>query len=304
MPVTFDLHEVELGVKTVTATLESKSYSIGRQLFTGDFCNIYACSIPEHVTGSAPTWYDRIIEDEGARCNGVLKVVRSKEDNDLLDNEARILSKLFPKSAEDVKFYRYLPRLIEHFQFPSLRGASVLPLMEGYVPLANILQAYPTGVDFRDMVWMFKRTLVGIGFAHKHGVVHGAILPPHVLVHPTDHGAKLLDWSFAIEAGDHIHGISGSYRDFYPSEVFDKEKATPATDIYMAAKCCVALLGGDVKTNGIPDTVPNEVKVFLEGCLVRSASRRPQDAWELHEVFDQLLLKLVGKPTYRPLTMP
>jgi serine/threonine protein kinase len=176
--------------------------------------------------------------------------------------------------------------------------------MEGFLTLAEILKAYPSGIDFRDMVWMFKRTLVGIGFAHKNGVVHGAILPTHVLVHPTDHGAKLIDWSFAVEAGDHIHGISGGYRDYYPSEVFDKEKALPATDIYMAAKCCVALLGGNVATNEMPATVPAEVQAFLQRCLVKNASRRPQDAWDLHVEFDTLLKEVVGKPSYRKFEMP
>ncbi len=304
--VSFDVPEEELGQKPIVATLGTKTYTIGKQLFTGDFCDIHACSVPDHVKGvSAHTWYDRLIEDEGPSTQGVLKVVRNTADNDLIANEARILNKLFPKSEDDVKFYRYLPRLLENFQLPrSGRGASIFPLMEGYIPVADILQAYPEGIDFRDMVWMFKRTLVGIGFAHKSGVAHGAVLPPHVLIHPLGHGAKIIDWSFAVDAGDHIHGISGPYRDYYPPEVFDKEKALPATDIYMASKCVVALLGGDVKENSIPTKVPQEIRDFFEPCLAKNPARRPQDAWDLHVKFDEILLKLVGKPKYRPFSMP
>lgn len=31
---------------------------------------------------------------------------------------------------------------------------------------------------------------------------------------------------------------------------------------------------------------------------------RPQEAWALHDEFDAILRKLVGRPKYRPLSMP
>jgi serine/threonine protein kinase len=314
MPVSLDKPEENIGTSPVKVTTgfpddsparpSSREYTVGNRLFGGDFCDIYACACPGHPLGGAPTWYDRLIEEDN-QTRGVFKVVRDEKDNDLLLNECHILAKLFPTNEEDVKFYRYLPRILDYFPLPvSKRFAAIFPLYEDFVPLSDVIKAWPAGIDFRDMVWMFKRTLVGIGFAHKNGVVHGAVLPPHVLVHPTDHGAKLLDWSFAVEAGGHIHGLVGQYRDYYPPEVFDKEKALPATDIFMAAKCCVALLGGNVKTNEIPTVVPEKIRDFFYRCLVKNASRRPQDAWDLHTEFDKLLKEVVGKPTYRKLVMP
>jgi serine/threonine protein kinase len=296
--------EEKLGASPVKIACEKREYTVGNLLFTGDFCNLYACDCPVTATSKAHTWYDRLLEEDGPTVKGLLKVVRDVKDSDLIANEGIILGKLFPQDEEDAKFYRYLPRLLERFPLRSGKSVSIMPLYEGYVPLSDVIKAFPAGLDFRDVVWMFKRTLVGIGFAHKNGVVHGAILPPHVLVHPIEHGAKLLDWSFAIEAGDHIHGISGGYWDYYPPEVFEKEKALPATDIFMAAKCVVALLGGNVKTNEIPTLVPEKIRNFFYKCLVKNASRRPQDAWDLHTEFDKLLKEVVGKPTYRKLTMP
>ena len=304
--VTSDLPEASIGTSEVVLTVGTKEYRVGKHLFTGDYSDIYECVVPSDAQGNkGGTWYDRILEEDGPTLDGVIKIAKDTSYNDLGQNEAKILEKLFPKQAGDVKFYRYLPRLLETFELPvSGRQAVVLPLFREHLTLKDILQAYPTGIDFRDMVWMFKRTLVGTGFVHKNGVVHGAILPDHVLVHPTGHGAKLLDWSFAIEAGDHIRGISGGYSDYYPPEVFDKEKALPATDIYMTAKCAVALLGGNVVTNEMPTTVPKEIQVFLERCLVKNPHRRLSDAWDVHEQFDVLLQKLVGKPTYRPFAVP
>ena len=42
--------------------------------------------------------------------------------------------------------------------------------------------AYPDGVDPRDVAWMWRRLLVALGLAHRAGVVHGAVLPEHVLI--------------------------------------------------------------------------------------------------------------------------
>ena len=246
-----------------------------------DFCDLYKCD---------PT--------------GFLKLARRPSDNDLLENEAKILRHLVPANAPDEKFYRYLPRVLHEVKHDE-RAGNVLPYFEGHLSLAEILKAYPAGIDFRDMVWMYKRMLVGIGFAHTQGVVHGAVLPPHILVHPTDHGAKIVDWSCAVtDPKDHIKVIFSDYEDFYPPEILRKQPVAPTADIFMAAKCAVALLGGDVKTNRLPDTIPAEIRDFFAPCFHEIPHHRPRDAWDLHEIFDKLLLQVVGKPTYRPFTLP
>jgi serine/threonine protein kinase len=302
----FILDETRLG-SGVTFEVDLKSYEVGKPVFEGDVSNFYECSIPEgsgHKPGG--TWFDRIIEDEESKSmTGLLKVAKNVDYNPLIQNEVQIISKLFPSTEEEAKFFRYFPRVVTAGTLASSgRAAFVLPFYDGFVTMQKVREAFPTGLDFRDIVWMFKRTLVAIGFAHTNGIVHGAVLPPHVLVHPVGHGAKLLDWTFAVEAGDHIKGVASVYGEFYPPEVYEKENARPTVDIYMAAKCCVALLGGDTRTNELPTTVPKEIQAFLDECLVRNPSRRPQDAWDLHETFDHLLRKLVGPPEYRLLQMP
>ncbi len=185
---------------------------------------------------------------------------------------------------------------------------------------------------------MFKRLLVGIGFVHTKDVVHGAIIPPHVMVHPIGHGAKIIDWCYAVDLREtdpkkaakaaapdpktawsrlvpptlvnpgpgagRVKAISAGWKEFYAPEILKKEVVSPSTDIYMAAKCAVYLLGGDVKTGQMPASVPAPIQGFIKSCILASPKGRPQDAWDLHEEFDGLLSKLVGKPTYRELSMP
>lgn len=292
-----------------TITLGKRKVIVRERFAQGDICDLYHCTYDDLVTHDAAggTRFDRILEDDGFDTQGVLKVVTSLFDNDLVENEAKTLGHLFPPTAKDEKFYRYFPRLVESFQIQTgleTRQANLLTFLEGYLSMADILAACPKGIDFRDLVWMFKRTLVGVGFAHQQGVIHGAMTPAHILVHPVGHGAKIIDWSYAVQGDNRIRAMSRAYTDFYAPEILDKKTPKSTTDIFMVAKCAVALLGGDVVTNKMPDGVPKEIQTFLLDCLHPTMSDRPDNAWDLHESFDKLLLKLVGKPTYRPFALP
>ena len=52
-----------------------------------------------------------------------------------------------------------------------------------------------------------------------------------------------------------------------------------------------------------PDTVPLEMQRFVDTCLFAAPRMRPQDAWDLHEEFDELLVRLFGPPKYHRLVM-
>lgn len=236
--------------------------------------------------------------------DAILKLCRRVSDTDLVENEAHVLRHLNEGLKADSTFYHYIPRLKQTVTIDGLAG-NILSFAEGYVSLAEVLRAYPKGLDFRDMVWMYKRLLVGLGFAHSKSVVHGAIVPSHVLIHPTDHGAILVDWSYAItDPNDRIKAMSILNEDYYAPEIRRKESPKTATDLFMAAKCAVALVGGDVKTGRMPDSVPEPIRDFFAPSLEPAVRYRPQDAWGLHEQFDALLLKVIGKRAYRPFSMP
>lgn len=290
-----------------TIDLGKRKIEITKHFGQGDLCDLYLCKysdLADHPHHGG-TRFDRIVDDDddGLGLPGILKIPTNALDNDFVQHEAETLLKLFPAATPDEKFYRYLPRLAEVLEVNG-KPANLLRFYEEYVSLADILKAYPKGIDFRDMVWMFKRTLAGIGFAHTKGVIHGATIPTHVLVHPTEHGAKIIDWSYSTTVDDRIKGYSAAYEAYYPPEVFRKERPTARTDIYMAGKCAWALIGGDVVRNELPTTeTPKEIVDFLRMCMEPS-NLRPDNAWDLLESFDLLLKKVVGKSTYRPFKMP
>lgn len=271
----------------VVVKTKDRTYTVEKRFAQGDLCDLYFST---YKTDRA-----------------VFKIAQSAGDNDLVENESRILKKLFPVLQKEEKFYRYLPRCLDTFLFRSAgsttRRVNVLPYFDGYRSLAEVHAAFPHGLDYRDVIWMLKRSLAGLGFAHTKGVVHGAVIPPHIMIHPTGHGAKIVDWSYAVDDSGYIKAISKPYRSFYALEILKKQKPTPATDIFMLFKCVVQLLGGD-DDGDIPDTVPKQFRSFVKGCLIKTQSRRSDDAWKLHEELDELLERLIGKPKYRPLVMP
>lgn len=278
----------------IVITRGKRRYVVGARMCTGDVCDLYHCTESD-ADGERPV---------------IFKIAQSPTENDIVQNEAAVLTKIYPPGTPDEMYYRYFPCLVDQFTLRSParskpRQVNVLSRIDGYVSLADVLKAYPAGIDFRDAVWMLKRMLSAIGFAHVNNVVHGALLPPHVLVHPTTHGAKILGWSYAVdlEKGGHVKAISPAYKNWYAPEILAKMDPGPATDMFMWGMCAAALLSGDI-ARAVPDSVPRELRGFIAACRLANPRMRPQDAWATHKDFDALLERLVGRRMYRPFTMP
>jgi hypothetical protein len=132
------------------------------------------------------------------------------------------------------------------------------------------------------------------------------------MILPQKHGLVLVDWCYASAKADDtypaIKALVSSHRDWYPSEVFDRKSPGPETDIMMAARCMVYLLGGDPATGNLPaGKTPRPLRAFLKGCMQQVPALRPDDAWSLLGEFDELLERM-GPPyhprRFRPFSMP
>jgi hypothetical protein len=271
-------------------------YTVERLLARGDLCAVYAGS-----TALAD-----------GQSNVLLKVPIKPENNDLVANEARMLAHL--RACKDfAKLRHFASQLIDTFSYyeePSgiVRQVNVLAYTEGLYSLKEVREVYTRGIDPRDMAWIWRRLLVALGFAHANAVIHGAVLPPHVLLHPAQHGVVLVGWSYAVPdagtTGEHISAISSAYRDWYPAEVFAGGTPTSGLDISMAAKCMTDLLGGDPVQCVLPETVPWQIRNHLRGCTLAAPQIRPQDVHLVLDEFDALIERLWGPRTFREFSMP
>ncbi|NUU26323.1 MAG: molecular chaperone DnaJ, partial [Streptomycetaceae bacterium] len=171
--------------RQVVITTRKRAYAVGGERARGDIATLYKVA---HAAA------------DGTEICALLKMPRAVSDNDLMEREATALARIAREG--DRKYKAYVPALIESFRHRDAatgaeRRANVVERVRGFFSLAEVREAYSDGLDARDVVWMWRRLLVALGYAHRAGVVHGAVVPDHVLIHPQDHGLVLVDWCYA-----------------------------------------------------------------------------------------------------------
>lgn len=233
----------------------------------------------------------------------LLKVARVPEGNAHLDRERQTLTKLLG-IAGNTTYRNYLPALVDSFsttgRFP--QRINVFRWQAGFHTLEQVHAQQPA-LEGRHLAWIFNRLLTVLGFSHRQNLIHGAVLPCHVLIDAAGHGLQLVGWSRGVAVGQSIRTVPACYRDWYPTEVRHQRPTSPATDVFLAARCLVYLAGGDPVANRMPEAVPPPMQRFLQTCLLESASMRPDDAWALLEEFERLLHTLYGPPKFHELTL-
>lgn len=283
--------------KTTSTVIKSPKfeYEMGELLEKVDSFALYKC-----------TWTEKNIQQIG-----ILKVPSSSAENDLIENEAKVL-KLFDGKDEMPGMRAYVSKLTDTFAY---KNSSISPNLsvnvfsndENLYSLKQVLAKYPKGIDPKQVAWMWGRLLIALGYTHQHGVLHGAVLPDRILIQPKEHGLVLTDFTYAVESpaktGKRITAISSEYETWYPPEVFRKELPTPSMDIYMGARCMIALLGGDPVEATFPADVPVELQGFFTGCLMDAEKMRPNDAFILRDEFIQLIERLWGRRKFIPFSM-
>ena len=240
-----------------------------------------------HVATGELADYREARTDDGP---ALFKLPRRPADNDLLRREATALRQVARtvhprhRAVRSAAPRHVHPPRPEHRSGP---GGQRLRPARRLRRLASIRAEFPAGIDPRDAAWMWRRLLVALGWAHRAGVVHGAVLPEHVLIQPEEHGLVLVDWCYAAVAGRRpvpalVAGATGTgIRRRSP-----RADAHAGTDIYHGDRCMAALIG---------DRAPAALRPFAVGCLRPRRAARPQDAWHLLAELDELLEKRTAR---------
>lgn len=246
------------------------------------------------------TFTDILLCDDGTT---LLKVIKDPKNNDLLKKEAEIVGKLkktnlaelFPDLLDATAKLKICDSCPERFKcFTSAKNfdcnmknnALAYRYDKDMPSLADVMKAYPKGIDERDMVWMFKRLLAAVWVAHSIGVVHSAVLPEHVLLDLKTHGIWLLDWMHTNKISNKPKIKMLASKDYYPEYTLTVENST-ALDIHMVAMCMINLMGGI-------NNVSKEIRLILRACTMGAT-----DAKEVHEQLEKIVKKLYGS-VFRP----
>jgi hypothetical protein len=267
-------------------------YTVKPDLFaTGDFGNLYLGRT-----------------DRGEAV--LVKVAADVGSNAFLAKEATFYKGLAARS-DVAGLRRYLPDLLDSFSITERPGeqyrVNVFRYTPGYLSLTTIHEVYPKGLDPKDAAWIWRRLMAQALAAEKLGVVHGAIVPDHVLVHPDTHEPLHLGWVHSVERPQErqarLTTIIDRWRDWYPKEIFAREIPSLQTDLYMVGKTMIYLAGGDVARNRFPRHYPAVMKDTVAQLIAEDTRDRPRDGHALLREFTTGIRQLWGT-AFRPLTLP
>lgn len=108
------------------------------------------------------------------------------------------------KTSIPEMYHEYFPETIDVFRLNTngtkLAGTVHEDLSE-YYTLREVINAYPKGVDGKDLAWMYRRMLVAVGNTHDAGYTHNAPTLDSFILHPETHLVKLINWQFSTPAG-------------------------------------------------------------------------------------------------------
>ncbi len=257
----------------------------------------------------------------------VVKVLRAGEDADLLEREAASLRRLGKSQAQGAELFgRLVPSLARDGVLevpgdaawerarrlaPGRWRALAVRAAPGFDwTLADVRAAYPQGVPVEAAVWMLHRLLPLLDWVHRSWLVHGAVLPRHVLIHPRDHAARLLDWGYAVREGQPLPAVPRACRAYYPRDVLAGAPVTRALDVRLAARTVLAVAGGDPAAGRAPQHGPTAYPRAIARALEELATSGRLDgqaspsALDAYRAFRAVATDTLGPPRYHVFEMP
>ncbi|HEY4244700.1 MAG TPA: hypothetical protein VGM88_33025 [Kofleriaceae bacterium] len=223
-----------------------------------------------------------------------LKVADSADDNDLMQHEVRVLGLLL---AEPDKTSIHFAPPRDQFRTSDGRLGTAFARLDG-LDLASVRDRFrqrgEPGLPVRHVVWVLRRALAALGWAHKQGILHGNLDPAHILIRPHDHMLWLVDWCWAVvnpaTTGAGFKALNETYS---APEVRERGRPTPASDLYALGKVAIFAIGGDPSDKSMPDCDPRFAR-FLRYLCVESQGGRGQDAWQLYLQIEKLRQQIWG----------
>lgn len=147
--------------------------------------------------------------------------------------------------------------------------------------LAALGDRFPQGIDPRHAVWIWRRMLDVLHFIHAQGWAHRAVSPEHALVHPQDHGVRLIGWAEARQTAT---------------------AQDQAADLMRSARVVQVLLCG---TSG--GALPAQIPAVLSSLVTRAAEDETFCTTRGASGIDSLLVaaarEAFGPPVFIPLVL-
>jgi len=201
--------------------------------------------------------------------------------------EVKVLRELqaFQGGAADAGLSQRLPQVVALgvVEDNPVQHALVLRHPSGcWGSLAALNERFPQGVDPRHAIWIWRRMLEVLRYVHSRSWSHGDIRPEHALVHPADHGVRLIGWASARK---------------------DASANDQATDLMRSARVVLVLLNGASATPGVANHVPAELSQLVTQASQDEKFCRQYGAAGLDELVRAAAKAAYGPPAFVPLIL-
>lgn len=241
----------------------------------------------------------------------IVKLLRERQDAKQFDNEWESLQILHRSEARGADtFTALLPQPILHGNLSAgqhvNRRVSIFRRESGFRhTIEEVIRAYPQGIPPRASIWVWRRILEVLSFIHASGMVHGAVLPPHLLIQDNEHGIRLVGYGCAGKTGEKLQAVSHGSKAFYPCLTQSKFILSAQLDLAMSARCIAALLGGDPETTSLPASIPEPLAGLVQRIFrLEPADKNIESAWVIREALGDIAQRLFGSPQFIPIVMP
>lgn len=216
-----------------------------------------------------------------------IKLSSSSTAGEAYGREARVSEELQHLDLEGAgpHYSRLLPEVIAQGAVEGSPGKQALVLRHpsGYWgSLASLNECFASGIDPRHAVWIWRRMLEILNFIHHHGWCHGEVRPEHALVHPQDHGVRLISWSSARNGAP------------------EKDKAV---DLCRSARVVRVMLCGFGGSGALPASVPTGLAQLVTKAGMDQDFCRSQGAEGLDGLLRAEAKAAFGPPSFVPLTI-
>lgn len=211
--------------------------------------------------------------------------IAAKEDEKILFEEAKAIWDL------------------RHYSIPSMRDIIKLPngaiaLVMSYIPgptLTDLITKHKH-LEPEHVAWITDRTINVLRYLHYHGVVHGDIKPPNIIVQPESHQVVVVDYGLSLIRPNRSSSAKGYTPYFASPEQERGEVLLPESDFYNLGISMIYALGGNVETRKVPKNTPAALCAFIDKLLVFDIRSRPN--WQkedLQESFQQVRMQAFGR---------
>ncbi|MBI1753565.1 MAG: protein kinase family protein [Acidobacteria bacterium] len=221
-----------------------------------------------------------------------VKLARPGHESGRLAQEASVLRSLMEADPTGgVLASQHLPQVegVGSSEGPFGLGQELLLLRHPtgfWGTLSDVLHLNPRGIDPKHAIWMWRRMLGALGFVHDRNWVHTDLAPEHLLVHPQDHGIRIIGWGHAqvrVEA---------------PKDLLSQPTVT--RDLAQSAWSTRAVLSGMADASSIPSRVPDPLADLLHRCCEDLAWCATQTAQSLDHLLKEASRQAYGPPTFIP----